>query len=104
MICGICGMCTSISLEGPRGVNLPFKADTAYGEKNSPARVMPTPVMFNGVNSSPKTIAETAMVVTSFAMPAIDIGTTPARLMMLVGCGEVRKTSCERSQKLTRTR
>jgi hypothetical protein len=48
-----------------------------------PQTVMATPVMFNGVNSSPKNHAEIVMVATSFAIPAIDIGTTPARWMML---------------------
>ena len=45
--------------------------------------VMPTPVMFNGVNSSPNITAAAPIVVASFATPAIDIGMTPARLMML---------------------
>jgi hypothetical protein len=44
-----------------------------------PHIVMATPVMFKGVSSSPKNQAEIVIVVTSFAMPAIDIGTTPAR-------------------------
>ena len=61
----------------------------ACGEKNLPAMVMPTPVMFNGVNSSPKTIAAAAMVVASFAIPAMDIGMTPARFMMLIICRKV---------------
>lgn len=49
-----------------------------------PQIVIPTPVIFSGVNSSPKNHAETMMVVTSFAIPAMDIGTTPARLMILI--------------------
>lgn len=83
-------------------MNLPFK-DIACRGRNSPAIVMPTPVMFNGVNSSPKTIAETRIVVTSFAIPAMDMGTTPARLMMLICCNEVTKSSCKHGE-LTRTR
>lgn len=75
-------------------MNLLFK-NNARREKNSPAIVIPTPVMFNGVNSSPKTIAETMIVVTSFAMPAMDIGTTPARLMMLICRNGVTKPSCK---------
>lgn len=45
--------------------------------------MMATPVMFNGVKVSPNNHAEILIVVTSFAMPDIAIGTTPARLMML---------------------
>lgn len=51
----------------------------------APQIVMPTPVMLRGVSSSPKTAAEIEIVVTSFAMPAIDIGTMPARRRMLDG-------------------
>ena len=39
--------------------------------------------MFKGVNSSPKSKAETLMVATSFAIPAIDMGTAPTRWMIL---------------------
>ena len=45
--------------------------------------VMTTPVMFKGVSWSPKNHAETLIVATSFAIPAIDIGTTPARCKIL---------------------
>jgi len=38
---------------------------------------------FKGVNRSPKNHDEIKMVVTSLAIPAIDIGTTPTRWMML---------------------
>jgi len=44
-----------------------------------PHTVIPTPVMFSGVRSSLKNQAEIVMVVTSFAMPAMDMGTTPVR-------------------------
>ena len=50
---------------------------------------MATPVMLSGVSVSPKSHAEREMVATSFAMPDIDIGTTPARLMMLYVDGVV---------------
>lgn len=49
----------------------------------APQMVIATPVMLSGESSSPKTQAEMVIVVTSFAMPAIDMGTTPARRMML---------------------
>ena len=39
--------------------------------------------MFRGVSSSPKNHAEIVMVETSLAIPAIDMGTTPARWMIL---------------------
>jgi hypothetical protein len=39
--------------------------------------------MFKGVSSSPKSKADALIVATSFAMPAIDIGTAPTRCMML---------------------
>lgn len=39
--------------------------------------------MLSGVRLSPKIAAEMLIVVTSFAMPAIDMGTTPARWMIL---------------------
>jgi len=45
--------------------------------------VIPTPRIFKGVSSSPNTHAETVIVVTSLKIPAILIGTTPARLMIL---------------------
>ena len=48
-----------------------------------PQTVTATPVMFKGVNSSPKSKAETLMVATSFAIPAIDMGTAPTRWMIL---------------------
>ena len=44
---------------------------------------MATPVIFSGVRTSPKNQADMVMVETSFAMPAIDMGTTPARCMIL---------------------
>jgi hypothetical protein len=47
---------------------------------------MATPMMLSGVSLSWKTTAEIEIVVTSFAIPAIDIGTTPARWMMLREC------------------
>jgi hypothetical protein len=87
-------MYTRRYLKGTARINPLFKKSIIRGEKSSPTIVMPTPVMFNGVNSSPKTIEETMIVVTSFAIPAMDIGTTPARLMMLVCCREVTKVSC----------
>jgi hypothetical protein len=39
--------------------------------------------MFKGESWSPKNHADMLIVVTSLAMPAIDIGTTPARRIML---------------------
>lgn len=48
-----------------------------------PQAVIATPVTLSGVSSSPKSHAETVIVVTSLAIPAIDMGTTPARCMML---------------------
>jgi hypothetical protein len=48
-----------------------------------PHTVTATPVMLRGVSWSPKNHAETLIVATSLAMPAIDIGTTPARWRML---------------------
>lgn len=50
---------------------------------DAPHAVIATPVMLSGVNSSPKNQAEIVIVVTSLAMPAIDIGTTPARWIIL---------------------
>ena len=47
--------------------------------RDPPQVVMTTPVIFKGDNSSPKNQADTVIVVTSFAMPAIDMGTTPVR-------------------------
>lgn len=44
-----------------------------------PQTVIATPVIFTGVNSSPKNQAEIVMVETSLAIPAMDIGRTPAR-------------------------
>ena len=40
---------------------------------------MATPMTLTGVKMSPKNQAEIDMVVTSLAIPAIDIGTTPTR-------------------------
>ena len=40
---------------------------------------------FKGVNRSPKNHDEIKIVVTSLAIPAIDIGTTPTRWMVLCG-------------------
>lgn len=59
--------------------------DSIVQEKRDdvPEMAILTPVMFKGVSSSPKTQAETVMVATSFAIPAIDMGTTPMRWMML---------------------
>jgi hypothetical protein len=51
----------------------------------APHMVIPTPRMFSGVSSSPNSQAEIEMVVTSFAIPAMDMGTTPARRRMLHG-------------------
>lgn len=51
--------------------------------KSSPEVAILTPVIFSGVSSSPKTQAEMVMVATSFAIPAIDMGTTPMRWRML---------------------
>lgn len=51
--------------------------------KNVPQMVIATPVIFSGVSSSPKNHADTEIVDTSFAIPAIDMGTTPARCMIL---------------------
>jgi hypothetical protein len=48
-----------------------------------PQTVTATPVMFRGVNSSPNSKADTLMVATSFAIPAIDMGTAPTRWMIL---------------------
>jgi len=45
---------------------------------------MATPTAFNNVSLSPKNHDEIIIVDTSFPMPAIDIGTTPARWMMLI--------------------
>lgn len=53
------------------------------GTLDLPQIVTATPVMFKGVSTSPKNQAEIVIVETSFAMPAIDIGTTPARWMIL---------------------
>jgi len=39
--------------------------------------------MFRGVNSSPNIKADTLMVATSFAIPAIDMGTAPTRWIIL---------------------
>jgi len=39
--------------------------------------------MFKGVSSSPKSKADALIVATSFAIPAIDIGTTPMRWIIL---------------------
>jgi hypothetical protein len=44
-----------------------------------PLVVIATPTMLSGVKISPKNHAEIEIVVTSFAIPAIDIGTTPTR-------------------------
>lgn len=60
-----------------------FFQDTKEGRGNAPEMAILTPVMFKGVSSSPKTQAETVMVATSFAIPAIDMGTTPMRWMIL---------------------
>lgn len=46
---------------------------------------MATPVIFSGVRTSPKNQAAIVIVETSFAIPAIDMGTTPARWIMLSG-------------------
>ena len=48
-----------------------------------PQTVTATPVMFRGVNSSPNIRADTLIVATSFAIPAIDMGTAPTRWIML---------------------
>lgn len=45
--------------------------------------VIATPTIFRGVKISPKNQAEMDIVVTSLAIPAMDIGTTPTRWMML---------------------
>jgi hypothetical protein len=50
---------------------------------DAPDTVMTTPTMLRGVSSSPKNQDDMVIVVTSFAIPAIDVGTIPARLMML---------------------
>ena len=50
---------------------------------NAPQIVTAAPTMFKGVSSSPKNHAEMVMVETSLAMPAMDMGTTPARCMIL---------------------
>lgn len=47
--------------------------------RHIPPTVMARPTKFNGVSSSPNNHAATEMVATSFAIPAMDIGTTPAR-------------------------
>lgn len=52
--------------------------------------VIETPVTLSGVSSSPKNHAEALIVVTSFAIPAIDMGTMPARCRMLVADRDVR--------------
>ena len=55
-----------------------------YNESaNSPQTVTATPVMFKGVSSSPKSKADALIVATSFAIPAIDIGTAPTRWIIL---------------------
>lgn len=74
VVCIQCDSCGSSAQRGSAG-------DPREGD--SPHAVMATPVMFSGVNSSPKNQAAQTIVVTSFAMPAMDIGTTPARWMML---------------------
>ena len=68
------------------GMRFGRKQEDAKGEVGNdvPQIVIPTPVILSGVNSSPKNHAETTMVVTSLAIPAMDIGTTPARLMILI--------------------
>lgn len=48
-----------------------------------PQIVTATPVMLRGVSSSPNSKADELMVATSFAIPAIDIGTTPTRCIIL---------------------
>ena len=50
---------------------------------DSPQTVTPTPVMLRGVSSSPNSRADVLIVATSFAIPAIDIGTTPTRCIIL---------------------
>ncbi len=50
---------------------------------DSPQTVIATPVMLRGVSSSPKSKADVLIVATSFAIPAIDIGTTPTRCIIL---------------------
>ena len=54
-----------------------------HGCVDSPQTVTATPVMLRGVSSSPKSKADVLIVATSFAIPAIDIGTTPTRCIML---------------------
>lgn len=72
-------MCTSRYLKWNARINLLFEKSVTCDRESLPVTVIATPVIFNGVNSSPKTTAETTMVVTSFAIPAMDIGTIPAR-------------------------
>jgi hypothetical protein len=55
----------------------------AQGCVDSPQTVTATPVMLRGVSLSPKSRADVLIVATSFAIPAIDIGTTPTRCIML---------------------
>lgn len=52
---------------------------------DSPQTVTATPVMLRGESSSPKIKADVLIVATSFAIPAIDIGTTPTRCIILRG-------------------
>jgi hypothetical protein len=55
----------------------------ARSQEDAPMVVIPTPRIFKDASSSPKTQAETVIVMTSLKIPAILIGTTPARLMIL---------------------
>lgn len=77
---GTCGRYTMRSLYG---ADHKHPHNVIRYKKDSPQTVMTTPMMFSSVSWSPKTQAEMEMVVTSLKIPAIDIGTDPARCMML---------------------
>ena len=49
-----------------------------------PDIVITTPITFKGVSCSSKKKAAIDMVVASFAIPAMDIGTTPTRSRILI--------------------
>ncbi len=56
-----------------------LQREGSNNRRHIPQVVMATPVILRGVNSSPKNQAARVIVDTSLAIPAIDIGITPAR-------------------------